>query len=305
MPISVRWLLAPLPVLAALGTADAQISGLAVYRTGGSPVGRVRSFAVSRPPSGVAISVHSGYCPVPPVVVYPPPVQPVVVFYRPPPIVIVPPWDRPRIDDNLAPPPLPPLPPVAGVPPRKIPERPAPRPEERRPAPEPPLPPVAREEGRAEYGWLIDLGREEFAAGEYGRAELRFRQATLAWPEGGDAYFLLAQARLARGMYREAVAAVEDGLRRKSRWPASAFQPLELYGDHVADYADHLDVLSAALARQPDDPVLLFLSGYVLWFDGRREEAADLFHRAASRGALRESVERFLAALPAVPLEFL
>ena len=42
------------------------------------------------------------------------------------------------------------------------------------------------------------------------------------------------------------------------------------------------------------------LRGYVLWFDGRRDEAAVLFRRAL-KGADRAAVECFLAALPDEP----
>ena len=43
---------------------------------------------------------------------------------------------------------------------------------------------------------------------------------------------------------------------------------------------------------------MLFLRGYALWFDGRKEEARPLLHRALPRAANRTAIDRFLRALP-------
>jgi Flp pilus assembly protein TadD len=77
---------------------------------------------------------------------------------------------------------------------------------------------------------------------------------------------------------------------------------LELYGAAVGEYAEHLERLRQTLRKHPDDPVLLFLLGYQLWFDGRKEEARPLFRRALPRAADRAAIERFLRALPPVEL---
>ena len=63
-------------------------------------------------------------------------------------------------------------------------------------------------------------------------------------------------------------------------WPDARFQPLDLYGPHPADYADHAKALADALGRRPGDPDLLFLDGYALWFDGRKDDARPLFQKA-------------------------
>ena len=76
-----------------------------------------------------------------------------------------------------------------------------------------------------------------------------------------------------------------------------------MYGDNVADYPEHLARLEEALVRTPDDPVLLFLYAYQLWFDGRQEEAVPLFERAARLAPDRTDSERFLQFRPAgVPM---
>jgi tetratricopeptide (TPR) repeat protein len=146
------------------------------------------------------------------------------------------------------------------------------------------------------------LGRESFAALEYGRAAQRFRQASNLAPRDGLPWFLLAQALLAQGKYHEAQDAILAGLERDPAWPTAQFRPFLLYGPHVAEYPEQLRTLEETRARHPDDPVLLFLSAYQLWFDGRREEARPLFRRARLRSPAPAAIDRFLKALPAEPV---
>ena len=114
-------------------------------------------------------------------------------------------------------------------------------------------------------------------------------------------HFLLAQTLLALGKYHEARDAIHAGMALRPDWPNARFQPLELYGPHVADYPDHLATLEATLHRHPNDPVLLFLYAYQLWFDGRKDEARVLFLRARPRAADRGIIDRFLRTPPAAP----
>lgn len=168
-------------------------------------------------------------------------------------------------------------------------------------APDLPRLPEPEEDPRSDHDRLVDRGREAFQAFEYGRAAMRFRKATRAEADRPLADFLLAQALLAQGKYHEASDAIHAGMARAPAWPTSTFQPLELYGPHVAEYPAHLATLEATLARHPGDPVLLFLSAYHLWFDGRKDEAGPLFRRAR-RGAPDPGViDRFLRALPVGP----
>ena len=89
------------------------------------------------------------------------------------------------------------------------------------------------------------------------------------------------------------------GLARAPDWPESGFRAVELYGDGVAEYAAHLLRLERTLERHPRDPVLLFLYGYQLWFDGRKDEAGEFFRRALVDTAAPAAVECFIRALPA------
>jgi tetratricopeptide (TPR) repeat protein len=244
-----------------------------------------------------------------------PTVQQVTAYYVPTPVVILPPALPSLIDPGELMPALPALPALPRLPGEEAggfrpvrpedraraqqPAPPAPPPAEkappRQPPREPPVPvPAPEADLRAENAHQVLLGRQAVAAREYGRAELRFRDAVAALPDDPVTYFLLAQARFALGKYREAIEAIAAGLRLRPDWPAARFRPLELYEGNVADYAEHMHRLAEALARRPDDPVLLFLSAYELWFDGRKAEATALFERAAALGAFQPLVERFL-----------
>jgi tetratricopeptide (TPR) repeat protein len=205
-----------------------------------------------------------------------------------------PPPARPQLP---APQPLPPREPApkAPAPPKE--EAPKPKPAERRPAE---LPPAPRPEPdpKDENARQVALGQAAFAAGQYGRAAHHFREAIVVAPGEPQAHFLLAQSLFALGKYRDAAAAIHEGLGLQADWPTRAFRPLELYGDNVADYPEHLARLEEAVGRNPNDPVLLFLYGYQLWFDGRQEEAAPLFQRAARLAPDPADSLRFLRALP-------
>lgn len=194
---------------------------------------------------------------------------------------------------------------------RPVPLEPAPPPMEKpQPAPPPPEPPdmprrgfvpVAAVNPRDEAARLVALGRDHFAAREYGRAAERFRQALRASPNEGQTQFLLAQALIALGKYSAAVDAVHEGMAILPDWPREKFQPLALYGDNVADYPAHLGRLEAALSRHADDPELLFLQAYALWLDGRRDDARPLFEKALRKPRDARVIQQFLQAMPPAP----
>jgi tetratricopeptide (TPR) repeat protein len=210
------------------------------------------------------------------------------------------------------PPPPPPEKPPA-VPPRKEepkepPKKEAPVPPPLKPAPRKdgelmlPRPPALSDEPREAHAQLIERGQESFKDLEYGRAVQRFRAAIRLLPKEPMPYFLLAQALVAQGKYHEAHDSILAGLRLRPDWPRATFRPLEMYGAAVGEYAEHLAKLQETLRRHPDDPVLLFLLGYQMWFDGRKEDAGPLFRRALPRAADRDAIEGFLRALPPVEL---
>jgi tetratricopeptide (TPR) repeat protein len=184
-------------------------------------------------------------------------------------------FEPPPADFDDRPPPRrpPPMPPAdPPKPPPKEPPKPPPA--------KPPEPPAPLDDPVAENARLVEVGRSAFADGEYGRAALRFRQATAVAPNQPEAHFLLGQALFALGKYHDAVDALHAGLALQPDWPAGKFRSPEPYGPNLADYADHLKALEDALDRRSADPVLLFLAAYELWFDGRRDDARRLFRKA-------------------------
>jgi hypothetical protein len=240
--------------------------------------------------------------------------QVTVVNYRPPPAVLPGPFVLDDLTLAILPRPEPELP----LNPRPLPDRNKPKDREKKPAqpepapqprPEAPKPPQPKPpdmpriphpdpEPRGEYARLIELGKESFADTDYGLAAQRFRQATTVLANDGLARLLLAQALLALGKYQDAVDAIYTGMTAEPNWPVSNFHPLDLYGAHVALYPDHLHRLEDAVGRHPNDAVVLFLFGYELWFDGRKDEARGLFQKAAAAGADAVVIDRFFRALP-------
>lgn len=162
--------------------------------------------------------------------------------------------------------------------------------------------PRAKPDVRPRLETLVEKGRAAFAAEEYGRALDFFGRAVEAAPQDALAQFLLSQAYLALGKYGEAVDAIRAGMALHRDWPAAGFQPWELYGPNARDYDENIDRLQDALTRRPDDPVLLFLLGHQLWFEGRQAEARLLFQRARPRFAKPEVIDRFLVGVPGVPV---
>jgi predicted Zn-dependent protease len=172
-------------------------------------------------------------------------------------------------------------------------------PREPLPQPRPPRdaaqqPPPAEETPDAETARHIAQGKEAFAAQQYGLAARRFRQATVSGPKDPLAHFLLAQARFALGKYAEAVASIQTGMRLRPDWPSAQFRPSELYGQHADDFKQQVLFLQDTLAQAPQDPVLLLLLAYELWFDGRRDEAVPLFQRAAVTAPDKTFINAFL-----------
>lgn len=196
------------------------------------------------------------------------------------------PNNRKRAEQPLPPPepiPPPPPPPPVNVPP-------LPRP------PEPQADPVA------ESARLLGIGKAAFADQEYGRAAERFLQAAKLAPNDAMPRFLHAQALLAQGKYLDAVDSIGVGLALQPDWPLKRFQPLELYGQHVAAYPEHLRRLEDTLSKHPNDAALMFLYAYQLWFDGRKDEARALFQRARPGVPDPVLVDRFLQAKPPAPV---
>jgi Flp pilus assembly protein TadD len=146
---------------------------------------------------------------------------------------------------------------------------------------------------------LVDLGVLAFKAQQYGLAAWRFQQASVIDPTNARSFFLLAQAYVGVGQFRDAVWAVQEGLRLQPDWPVRDFRPRrDLYGIGKADWLEHVRRVDDAVTRQPDDSAYLFLRAYVAWFDGRRPQAAEWFHQARALVADPRWIDLFLLQAP-------
>lgn len=169
------------------------------------------------------------------------------------------------------------------------------------PQPQPPLrfpsPPEALADPRDEAARLIQQGLEAFKEGQYGLAAQRFGLAAQLDPALSQARFFQAQAQFAMGKYRQAVDAIEAGIKLDARWPLQPIQPrLDLYKGRDAAYQDHVRQLTDAVAAQPNRGTLLFLLAHQLWFDGQRKDALALFLRARPLMNDPRPVDAFLLA---------
>jgi hypothetical protein len=197
------------------------------------------------------------------------------------------------------------LPQRPDAPPKPMPPaKPAPakeRPQRREPPPLP-APPPPDPNPKAEYARQLQLGEEAFAERAYARAERRFREGALVLPGEAQAQFFLAQAEFALGKYQEAVLAIQEGLRRDPFWPRANYRPRRVYAANSPDYDDQLKRLAEALRRFPDDPFLVFLYAYQLWFDDRQDEARPLFARAKVLAQDPRFADAFLLPPPVWPI---
>ena len=158
----------------------------------------------------------------------------------------------------------------------------------------PPEGPPADPKLRAAYE--ITQAKEAFVAGQYGRALERLADAVMAEPTNPRPHFLIAQCRVARSEYAEAVAAIRDGMTLAPDWPTKAFELREFYGLAAPAFDEHLTELKAAAKADPGDATLAFLVGYHLWFLGDKPEAEKLFRDAVKQVRDTMVIDAFLKA---------
>lgn len=199
---------------------------------------------------------------------------------------------RPRVPLRPAPEPARPAPKPAKAPPPEKPKE-APKPPKVEVPPQQNLPPP-KDDPKEESERLLRLGREAFQGQFYGLAAFRFAQAVKANPLDGSPYFLLSQAEFALGKYRDAVRAIEAGMKMQPRWQSMPFDRFDLYKNIEADLDSHIKRLETAVAREPKNADYLFLLAHVYWFAGQRDRAVILFRQARMVVADPAFIDRFL-----------
>jgi Flp pilus assembly protein TadD len=149
-------------------------------------------------------------------------------------------------------------------------------------------------EARAKMEAELRAGTAEFSLGDFARALKRFEAAHLHLPLDPLPLFHQGQAHLALGNYQRAVVVIQRGLRWNPDWAKSEFRPRALYGPRAAAFDRHLGQLAELVEKTPNDPGLLFLLGYQLWFDGKQEQARPLLRRAAALSIDNDHLTGFL-----------
>lgn len=145
-------------------------------------------------------------------------------------------------------------------------------------------------------------GDRQFREKNYARAYELYRSARRAAPELAEVHFRIAQALTALGRFTSAVTAIQRGLRLDPTWPESEFDLNDLYGDDPLPLLSHQERLAIALADDMDNPDLLFLLGWQLFFTGQRAKARPFFERAAQLTGDSGHILPFLRVpLPDVP----
>jgi len=140
---------------------------------------------------------------------------------------------------------------------------------------------IANRSGNAKAQRYIGYGDAHFRNGKYSEANRRYRSAAKADVELADAYFRQGYALMAMGRYEPATHAIKQGLMFAPDWDQSGFHNDDLYGPNLEAKTEHLDALATAAADAPDDPVLQFLFGVCLYFDGQPDQATPFFEHAA------------------------
>lgn len=255
------------------------------------------------PPGLIHRSTHIQiYAPPPPVIIQRVPVPVREVIIQPVPQVD---WNREIVEQIF--------PELVGEPPRRVPP-----PVQRMPQPKPKKKPDVKKPkkdkpdripkrvpdppGNTEKDKLRYLGLKAFESQKYGLAAERFRRSLALDKKDAQSYFLLAQAYFTLGRYKLCYDNLFMGLKLNPTWATSGYRPLELYGPNVVDYSKDLLLLEEVLADHPDDPILLFVYAYHLWFDGRQVEARPIFEKLLPTFPDKGIIESFLKALPGPPV---
>lgn len=161
-------------------------------------------------------------------------------------------------------------------------------------APDRPQVPQDDLEARAKMEAELRAGTADFNLGDFARALKHYEAAHHHLPLDPLPLFHQGQAHLALGNYQRAIVVIQRGLKWKPDWANSEFRPRALYGHRTAAYDRHLGQLAELIEKNPNDPGLLFLLGYQLWFDGKQDQARPLLRRAAALAIDSDHLKSFL-----------
>lgn len=159
---------------------------------------------------------------------------------------------------------------------------------------------------------LVSLGTNNLRLGLYAEAEDAFatalgilRDLHDADGEGASlsmrlAPLALSNARFAQGRFKEAAAALEEGLRYVPEWPTYEVDQRGFFGEEGVHEACVAKLAVAAQAA-PDDAELALLLGHEYYFGGKKSEGAAQFKKVAELKPGHAGVKAFLRVLPDSP----
>jgi tetratricopeptide (TPR) repeat protein len=146
-----------------------------------------------------------------------------------------------------------------------------------------------------ELGWkFIAFGDARFGDLKYSEALDRYRRATHECPTLGDAWFREGFALAAMGNYEQAAKAMRRGLEEKPDWADDNFRLDEIYGDNSADKKAQIDAMIKAAEADSTNGDLALVVGIHLYCDGKQDQAAPFFRRAAQIEGSDAAVKPFL-----------
>jgi len=141
---------------------------------------------------------------------------------------------------------------------------------------------------------FIAFGDAHVREGRVADAYRRYKKAAQAAPGLAQAYFRQGIALMAVGNYHLAADVLKKGLRYDPDWAQSGFQLDDLYGQHQAEKAAHIEALAQAADKDERNGKLLFLLGVYLHFDGQPDRARLFFEQARQLGPDRWHLAGFL-----------
>ncbi len=146
-----------------------------------------------------------------------------------------------------------------------------------------------------ELAWkFIAFGDARFGDLKYNEALDRYRRAARECPSLGDAWMREGFAQAALGNYDQAAKAMRRGLDEKPDWADSNFRLDEIYGDNAADKKARVGAMVKAAEAEPNNGELALVLGIHLYCDGKQDQAAPFFRRAAQILGNDASIKPFL-----------
>lgn len=155
--------------------------------------------------------------------------------------------------------------------------------------------------GRQRADRLIAMADRYFADQDYRRAASKYRQALTQAADYSTAHFRLGHAYVATGDLELALTYFLMGLELSGSVERDGFSLDDMYRGNKVAKQTHIDILSDAALRQPDDGGLLMLVGMSLHYDGEPLRARSFFEQAARLPGPQQTYARMFS--PAAALE--